>query len=346
VGLIVADMHSIIHASLHTPQSELKDSKGRFTGGVHGALSSLSKIVLKHQLKDQVIGGWDLGIPIFRRELYKEYKPHKIPIGNVSDSLKSADNLLAKEGDEARDDYIAKLVMTTRMLHSQILPLSGCLSIQVPNCEADDIIAYICSKLPNERVTIYSSDMDLVQLVTKNIDLYDSRTDTMYTVESLIRDNNLNKDCWRAHWLTIRAIAGDTSDNIPGFCGWETAEKYASQLIDLQHNKHYTLYDSLTKLERPTGARTSGYEALKNGHDILLRNFKLMDLRYPIDNKFSIVEDIRSEIATAFIFDINQDLLEEQLHKMDMRVAKTFVSNIIESNIRNDVKEYIRKLVA
>jgi 5'-3' exonuclease len=324
----------------------LKDPKGHYVGGLHGFLNSLSTAALKHQLQHSFIVAWDLGVPLFRRQIYKEYKPHKDPVGNVPDVLKSEANILAKEGEPTTDEFLAKYTSTRKVLHSQFLPLSGCLSIQVTNCEADDIIAYVCNKVTDERIIIYSTDRDLMQLMTDKIEFYDGRDFLTHTVDTIIDDNKLVRDCWRRHWLTIRTIAGDTSDGIPGFCGWETAEKYASQLIDLQHNKHYTLYDSLTQLQRPPGARVSGYEALKSGHDMLLRNLKLMDLRYPIDNKLPIVEEIKAEIATAFIYDINQDLLEEQLHRMSMRAAKTFLSNIIECNIKSDIKDYIRKLAA
>jgi 5'-3' exonuclease len=342
--LILVDGSNLLHRVLATHQSDLKDPKGHFVGGLHGFLSSLSTAALKHQLRHSFIVAWDSGIPLFRRQLYSEYKPHKIPIGDVADSLKSKDNLLAKEGDLLKDDFLAKYATTRIMLHSQFLPLSGCLSIQVTNCEADDIISYVCSKITDERIIIYSTDRDLMQLMTDKIEFYDGKDLVTHTVDTIIADNNLVRDYWRSHWLTIRAIAGDVSDGIHGFCGWETAEKYAAQLIELQHTKNYTLYDALIKLERPPGARVSGYEALRQGHDTLLRNFRLMDLRYPIENKLPIVNEIKTEIATAFIFDINQDLLEEQLHKMEMRQAKIYINNVIESNINYDIKEYVRRL--
>ena len=230
------------------------------------------------------------------------------------------------------------------MLHAQFLPLSGCLSIQVANCEADDIIAYVCQRITDEKIIIYSTDRDLLQLMTNKVEFYDGKDYTTHTVESIIKDHNLLEDCWRQHWLTIRAIAGDISDGIPGFTGWETAKKYADQLMRFQKDG-YTLYDALNKLERPTGARVLGYEMLKNGHDTILRNWKLMDLKYPSDNKLPIIGEISAEIARSFIYDIDQNTLEEQLHNMSMKVAKTFVSNIIESNMKYDVKDYVRKLV-
>lgn len=341
--VLVIDGSNLLHKGLHTLQADLKDSKGQYTGGLHSFLSSLSTAVLKHELKPFVIVAWDSGIPLFRRQIYQEYKPNKKPVGDVPNSLKSKQNLLAKEGEESSDEFLAKYTSSRRLLHSQFLPLSGCLSIQVPNCEADDIISFICQKLTDEDIIIYSTDKDLMQLMTDRIQFYNG-VDS-YTVDKLIRDYNLVRDYWRSHWLTIRAIAGDQSDGIPGFTGQDTAKKYADQLMELQHTKNYTLYDALMKLDRPAGARVAGYEALKHGHDMLIRNLRLMDLKYPVQNRLPIVQDIVGEIAKAFIFDIDQSMLEEQLHSMDLRMAKTFVGNIIESNMNKDIKEYIRKLV-
>jgi 5'-3' exonuclease len=341
--MILVDGSNMLHRGLHTAQADLQDSKGTYTGGLHAFLSSLSTAALKHQLKHSFIVAWDLGIPLFRRQLYKEYKPFKEPIGDIPDNLKSEDNISPKEKEPTTNDFLAKYAATRRMLHSQFLPLSGCLSIQVKNCEADDIIAYVCKKITDERIIIYSTDRDLMQLMTDKIEFYDGRDLVTHTIDTLIAEHELMPDAWLRHWLTIRAIAGDTSDGIPGFTGWETAKKYAEQLMHLQQN--YTLYDALYKLERPAGARVSGYEALKHGHDTIIRNFRLMDLRHPIENKLPIIDDIKAEIASAFIYDIDQDTLEEQLHNMNMRVAKTFVANVIESNMQHDLKNYIKKLV-
>jgi 5'-3' exonuclease len=345
--MILVDGSSLLHRVLHTEQADLKDSRGNYTGGVHGFLNSLNTAALKHQLHHLFVVAWDLGVPLFRRNIYKEYKPGKEPIGDIDLSLKSEQNLLGKKEEEVPGDFLSKYVATRRQLHSQILPLSGCLSLQVTNCEADDIIAYVCCKLTNEDIVIYSTDNDLLQLLTDRIQFYNGRDFKTHTVDSIVNEYNLVKDCWRHHWLTIRAIAGDSSDGIPGFSmTWDTAKKYADQLIDLQYNKHYSLYDSLARLERPPGARTASYEALTHGQDMFLRNYSLMDLRHPIDNKLPIIEDIKLEIASAYIYDIDQDMLEELLHTMDLRMSKVFVGNIIDSNKNHDIKEYIRKLVS
>jgi 5'-3' exonuclease len=342
--ILAVDGSSILHRVLNTPQADLQDSKGRYTGGLHGFLSSLNKAVLKHKLKPQIIVAWDLGVPLFRRALYKEYKSGKRPIGNVSELYLSERNLLSKEGDEAPSELLQKYIMVRNLLHRQFLPLSGCLSIQVQDCEADDIIAYVCSKLPDEEIIVYSSDRDLVQLCTDNIEYYDGREDITITKSSLVFDNELVEIVWRQHWLLTRAIAGDGSDGIPGFCGFDTAKKYSDQIISF-YLTNVSLQETLLGLTKPPRARNDSFEKIKAGADTIMRNYNLMDLSYPIIRNLSIIEDIKQQIAGAFIYDIDQYTLESELHEMSMVKAKVYINNIIESNKRYDVKEYIRRLV-
>jgi 5'-3' exonuclease len=343
--MLLVDGSSVLHRCLNTPAQDLQDSRGRYTGGLHSFLASLSKAVVKHRLRHSVVVAWDLGVPLFRRLLYREYKAHKMPIGSVQESVLSDYNLLNKEAvEEDESDWMKKYLMARRLLHSQFLPLSGCLSIQVANCEADDIIAYVCSKLPDEEIIVYSSDRDLVQLCTDNIEYYDGREDTTITKSSLIFDNELVEVVWRQHWVLTRAIAGDGSDGIPGFCGFDTAKKYSDQIISF-YLTNVSLQETLLGLIKPPRARNDSFEKIKVGADMIMRNYNLMDLSYPIIRNLSIIEDIKQQIAGAFIYDIDQYTLESELHDMSMVKAKIFVNNIIESNRKNDVKDYIRKLI-
>lgn len=343
--MILVDGSSVLYRCLNTPAQDLQDSRGRYTGGLHSFLSSLSKAVVKHRLRHSVVVAWDLGVPLFRRALYRDYKAHKMPIGSVDESILSDYNLLNREAtDEDESDWMKKYVMARRLLHSQFLPLSGCLSIQVANCEADDIIAYICNKLPDEEIIIYSSDRDLVQLCSDNIEYYDGRDDVTITKDSLIFDHELLTAVWRQHWLLTRAIAGDGSDGIPGFCGFGTAKKYADQIISF-YLTNVSLQEALLGLIKPPRARNDSFEKLKVGADIIKRNYNLMDLYYSHYRNLPILEDIKQQIAGAFIYDIDLYTLESELHDMNMVKAKTFVSNLIESNKKHDVKDYIRRLV-
>ncbi len=344
--MLLIDGSNLLHRCLHTEVANLQDNRGRFTGGAHGFLSMISSAVRKHSLKHSVIVAWDLGIPLFRRRLYSEYKPNKMPIGSVNETLLSEMNKLGKEGDEAKDEWLDKYLMSRRLLHGQFLPLSGCLSIQVENCEADDIIAFVCRKLKDKEIIIFSSDMDLVQCLSKDIIFYDGNKDETIDVDNLITKHNLVRENWRYHWLLTRAICGDNSDGIPGFCGFETAKKYSDQLIYLESESGGCLNfeDALKSLGRPHGARIAGYEKLKSGKDDVLRNYNLMNLEYPFYKNDPIIDNIKKEIASAFIYDIDQHGLESQLHDLGMFKAKVFADYIVQSNRQDETKNYLREL--
>jgi 5'-3' exonuclease len=339
--MILVDGSSLLHRVLNTEQAELTDSHGRYTGGLHGFLISLGSVCLKYRLKHQVIVAWDLGIPLFRREIYREYKSHKVPIGNVADQYKSEANLLEREGEDAPNEWLDKYLMSRNLLNKKFLPNTGCLSVQVVNCEADDIIAYVCHKIKDEEIIILSTDRDLVQLLNSDRSFYDGRTQTTLMVEDIISTNHLEKSNWHYHWMLTRAICGDASDGIPGIGpGWDHAIEYARQIIKMK----ITLKDALPLLERVPRGRQAGYESIKNGYNDITRNMRLMDLDFPIRFNLPIINDIRTQFATCSINPIAPDVVESDLHELQMNRAKASANSIIESNSNFDPIEYTKRL--
>jgi 5'-3' exonuclease len=345
-NMIIVDGSGILHRVLNTPQGDLTDNLGRHVGGVHGFLLSVGSVARKYQLKHIIVIAWDLGIPLFRREIYPEYKHDKIPVGDVLDIYKSESNLLNRQGDSAPSKFLEKYVMSRRILHTALLSKMGGLSIQVENCEADDIIAYVCEKITDEEVIIVSTDRDLVQLLTDNRLFHDGRTGSaeILSESDVIQKYNLIPEYWQSHWLMARAIAGDTSDGIPGIpgIGLNTAIKYVRHL--LEPFDPFELQNTLLRLERIKGVSQAAHNALKLGADIILRNWKLMDLSYPIRNKLPIVDHIRTQIASNFVYDFDPYGVEVELHEMNLIKAKSYASLIMESNSAHVARDYIEEL--
>jgi 5'-3' exonuclease len=343
--MILVDSSNLLHRTLHTPQADLTDSLGRYVGGVSGFITSLGATAARYRHQHLVVCCWDLGIPEFRREIYPEYKAHKIPTVDISITNRLEKDLLIKEGDASPDAFLDKYVMARRILHNDILPIMGGLSIQVENCEADDIIAYICSKITDEEIIILSSDRDFLQLLNDNIFWYDGRTKETLTVSDIIQKHNLIPERWRQHWIMARAISGDISDGIPGIedIGFGSAVEYARQIVGEFWG--LDLRDSLPKLTRVPRGRQTGYEALKSGEAYLKRNLKLIDLTLPIILNLPVVRDIRTQIASSFVYEIDQYKVELVLHEMGMMKTKLYANEIIDSNSKFDIQDYIRRLV-
>ncbi len=142
----------------------------------------------------------------FRNEIYPEYK------GNRSDA---PDDLIPQFG------YIRKSVLAFN------LP-----SVELINYEADDLIATYVQQILSEgaKVTIVSSDKDLMQLYKKKVRIYDP-----------MKNKFINEDDINAKFgvkpekiVDVQALAGDSTDNVPGVPG--IGVKTAAELINKYDN--------------------------------------------------------------------------------------------------------------
>ena len=96
----------------------------------------------------------------------------------------------------------------------------------MPGFEADDVIAtLVATAPPNARISIASTDKDLMQLVSDRVTLLDGMKDRRYDPAGVEARFGVPPE----HILDVRALVGDTSDNIPGVKG--IGEKGAAQLI-------------------------------------------------------------------------------------------------------------------
>ena len=248
-----------------------------------------------------VVIAWDRGVPTHRRALYSEYKSHKriVGVGEIPTNLLSSDNVNGTDADESEDTYLKMYAYNRDLLHRSILPLLGCISIHVDNCEADDIIAVWTHHVDDEPITILSSDRDLYQLFDygDHVEQYNAKDGYFITKDSIIEEYGITSDAWRTHWMIYRAILGDGSDGIPGIpqVGDVAAINYSAQLTSML-NLDISLEDALSKLERPPRARVAGLEFLQSDEGLsrIRTNIDLMDLRYIIDNDCDLYRDIKS----------------------------------------------------
>ena len=127
----------------------------------------------------------------FRNEIYSDYK------GNRSDA---PDDLIPQF------DYIRKSVLAFN------LP-----SIEMLNYEADDLIATYVEQILDEgaKVTIVSSDKDLMQLFKKKVRIYDPMKNKFISNDDVINKFGVGPD----KVIDVQSLAGDSTDNVPGVPG-------------------------------------------------------------------------------------------------------------------------------
>ena len=146
----------------------------------------------------------------FRNEIYSDYK------GNRS---------------EAPDDLVPQFEYIRKSVTAFNLP-----AVELINYEADDLIATYTKQILEKgaKVTIVSSDKDLMQLYKKNVRIYDPMKNKFITSKDVI--DKFGVDPKKV--IDVQSLAGDSSDNVPGVPG--IGIKIAAELI----NK----YDTLEKL--------------------------------------------------------------------------------------------------
>ncbi|NQW07414.1 MAG: DNA polymerase I [Candidatus Pelagibacter sp.] len=190
-----------------------RKSDGLPVGAVSGFCSMLFKLLedsksnenLQKPTHFAVI--FDAARKTFRNEIFSDYKANR---------------------SEAPDDLAPQFEYIRKAVVAFNLP-----SVDLPNYEADDLIATYAEQIlaKGAKVTIVSSDKDLMQLYRKDVRLFDPMKNKFITNEDII--NKFGVEPKKV--IDVQSLAGDSSDNIPGVPG--IGVKTAAELI----NKYGTL---------------------------------------------------------------------------------------------------------
>jgi len=190
-----------------------RKSDGLPVGAVSGFCSMLFKLLedsksnenLQKPTHFAVI--FDAARKTFRNEIYSDYKANR---------------------SEAPDDLAPQFEYIRKSVVAFNLP-----SVDLPNYEADDLIATYAEQIlaKGAKVTIVSSDKDLMQLYRKDVRLFDPMKNKFITPEDILTKFGVGPE----KVIDVQSLAGDSSDNVPGVPG--IGVKTAAELI----NKYGTL---------------------------------------------------------------------------------------------------------
>ena len=295
-----------------------RKSDGLPTGAVNGFCNMLFKLLEDSKSNDNqnkpthfaVI--FDSARKNFRNEIYSDYK------GNRSD---------APEDLIPQFDYIRKSVLAFN------LP-----SIEMINYEADDLIATYAEKILEQgsKVTIVSSDKDLMQLYKKNIRIYDPMKNKFISEDDIFNKFGVKPD----RVIDVQSLAGDTSDNVPGVPG--IGIKTAAELI----NNFGNLENLLKNIEKIK--QTKRRETLTQNKDKAIISKKLVTLKkdVPVKDKLEDfkLKEVNKEKLYMFLREMEFNRLLSSVISTygEIQFAETInkqEKNIIEKKISN--KNYI-----
>ena len=230
----------------------------------------------------------------FRNDIYKDYK------GNRSDA---PDDLVPQF------EYIRKSVLAFN------LP-----SIELINYEADDLIATYSEQILKKgaKVTIVSSDKDLMQLYKKNIRIYDPMKSKFIDEKDIFDKFGVTPD----KVVDVQSLAGDSSDNVPGVAG--IGVKTAAELINN--------YGDLEKLLKNASQikQNKRRETLLNNKNNALISKQLVTLKKDVP--------VKDKIESFILKNVEKDKLYTFLREMEFnRLLSSAISTYGKSEFESNV---------
>ncbi len=241
----------------------LSNSQGMATNAIYGFTNMLLKVI--RELKpDQLAVVFDSKGPTFRKDIYPEYKANRSAMP---------------------EDLVPQIPYIKRVVEAFNLP-----GIEKAGFEADDIIATLAGKFAARgmQVTVVTGDKDLMQIVSDRVCLLDTMKDKISgPKEVLERFGGADKV------VEVQALAGDSSDNVPGVPG--IGEKTAKALID-EFGDVETLLASLDQLK---GKRRENLEAFADQARLSKQLVTLLtDLDLEVDDDAFIMAEPNREALT------------------------------------------------
>lgn len=255
--LLVLDGNSIINRAFYGIKL-LTTKDGRYTNAIYGFMNIFYKLCDELH-PDSVAFAFDLKAPTFRHKMYDEYKAGRKPMPPE----------LAEQMPVLKDLLMA--------LGYKIVTKEG--------YEADDILgtlAFSCKE--GDECYIATGDRDSLQLVGDNVKVLLAST-KMGRPETNIYDVKRIKDDYGVtphQLIDIKALMGDSSDNIPGVSGvgQKTAQSLISELGSIQN-----IYDNIDTID----IRETLRNKLKNDKDSAFMSYKLGEIckSVPIETDYS-----------------------------------------------------------
>jgi DNA polymerase I len=255
-----------------------RKSDGLPTGAVSGFCSMLFKLLEDSRSDDSIHKPthfaviFDSAKKNFRNDIYSDYKANRTE---------------APEDLAPQFEYIRKAVKAFN------LP-----SIELINYEADDLIATYTKQIidAGAKVTVISSDKDLMQLVSEKIRLYDPMKNKVLGEKEVFEKFGVKPN----QVIDVQSLAGDSSDNIPGVPG--IGVKTAAELI----NKYKTLDILLKNIKEIP--QTKRRETLLTNKDKAILSKQLVTLKDDVPVKDTPQSFIMKPVEKNKLFDFLREM--------------------------------------
>ena len=290
-----------------------RKSDGLPTGAVSGFCSMLFKLLEDSRADDSIHKPthfaviFDSAKKNFRNDIYTAYKANR---------------------SETPEDLVPQFEYIRKAVKAFSLP-----SVELINYEADDLIATYAKQIVDAgaKVTVISSDKDLMQLVSKQIRLYDPMKNKVLGEKEVFEKFGVKPN----QVIDVQSLAGDPSDNVPGVPG--IGVKTAAELI----NKYKTLDVLLQHINEIT--QNKRRETLLTNKDKAILSKKLVTLKEDVPVKEKLEDFIMRNVDREKLFDFLREMEFNRL--LSQAISFYGESQTSNSNESNQTKKKIEKNV-
>ncbi len=256
--LLVLDGNSILNRAFYGIKL-LTTKDGRFTNGIYGFLTMLKKLCDETE-PDGIAIAFDRSEPTFRHKEYAGYKAQR----------KGMPDELAQQLPELKE--------LLRQMGYHLLECAG--------YEADDILGTLARacRESGEECVIATGDRDSLQLVGDGVTVRLAATKFGQPHVTVYDEQKIREEYGVAppQMIDIKAIQGDSSDNIPGVAG--IGPKGAGELVQKYHDLD-SIYENLETLDIKEGMRRRLREGKESAY--LSRELGTICSTVPIDTELS-----------------------------------------------------------
>ncbi|MBR6376848.1 MAG: DNA polymerase I, partial [Oscillospiraceae bacterium] len=246
--LMILDGNSVINRAFYGVRL-LSTKDGQYTNAIYGFLNILEKVRGEEQ-PDALCVAFDLHGPTFRHEMYDQYKAtrHGMP-----------------------EELAQQMPVMKDVLRAMNIPIYAC-----QGWEADDVIGTIAKRCSagDWDCVVVTGDRDSLPLVDRHVTVK-----LIVTKGGQTNSTNYTPELFRAeygfdpiHLIDLKALMGDSSDNIPGVAG--VGPKTAKDLL-LKYGTLEGVYENLTS----QNMKGKLFEKLSNDKDKAYLSYDLVTIR-------------------------------------------------------------------
>ncbi|MGN0255663.1 MAG: DNA polymerase I [Chordicoccus sp.] len=246
--LVLIDGHSILFRAFYGMPISMTAPDGTHTNAVYGFLAILHKVIEEEQ-PEYLAVAFDLAAPTFRHKLYPDYKGTR---------------------QKAPEEFHEQVPVMKKLLTDMNIPV-----LTAEGWEADDILGTIArdAEAKGVSVSLVSGDRDLLQIASSGTEIVIPKTRGGKTTYERYRPEDVKKafGVTPEGFIELKALMGDTSDNVPGLpgVGPKTAQKIMETFGSIE-NAH----NHVDEVKPPRASK-----AMKENWDQLLLSLDLVTIR-------------------------------------------------------------------